>query len=70
MPTVKFHVLDLQAGEGPRLQQAMMAVEGVYGAVASCETGCLELDFEDDVVSLDDLIAAVAREGFTARVAG
>lgn len=70
MPTVKLFVRDLDADGEERLVRAMLAVDGVFGAVASWEERCLEVDFEDDVVALDDLLGTAQHAGFTARIAG
>lgn len=68
MPTLRLMVPELEPdGEAP-LERAVLAVDGVYGAVANHEDHCLEVDFEDDVAALDDLIAAAGRAGFSARL--
>jgi hypothetical protein len=69
MPTIKFSVRELDLEGEERLERAMMGITGVYGAVADHEARCLEVDFEDDVASLDELEEAARRAGFTTRLA-
>lgn len=70
MPTVKLSVRGLTAGNEADLERALRAVEGVFGAVASRAAGCCEIDFEDDVVAIDELLDAARRAGFDATLAG
>jgi copper chaperone CopZ len=70
MPTVKLSVRGLTAGNEADLERALRAIEGVFGAVASRAGGCCEIDFEDDVVAIDELLDAARRAGFDATLAG
>jgi len=42
----------------------------VYSAVVDLQAGEAEVDFDDDAATTDQLIAAIARAGYGARVAG
>jgi len=70
MPTVRLHVRGLEAADEEPLERIMTDLPGVFGAVANHEDRTLEIDFEDDVVSLDELIQAAGSSGFTAYFAG
>lgn len=70
MPTVKLFVRGLEADAEERLQRTLMAVDGVFGVVASHEDACCEVDFEDDVVGIDELIDTARRAGFAVSLAG
>lgn len=71
MPTAIFHLPELRShdAEAP-LEQALRDTAGVYGAVANHQDRCLEVDFEDDEIGLDGLIAAAAAAGYEARLVG
>lgn len=69
MPTAKFHVSGLQcAADERRVEDALRAVEGVFGAVA--DRHCVEIDYEDDETSLARLLAVIRAQGFEPRLAG
>ena len=69
MPTLRLYVRNLtnRADEG-RVEQAIRSLRGVYAAIASSEGHCVEIDFEDDDVSINELIDAIATAGFDARL--
>ena len=70
MPTIKLSVRGLDADTEERLERTLMAVDGVFGVVASHEDGCCEVDFEDDVVGIDELLDTAHRAGFQVSLAG
>lgn len=71
MPTVKLFVQDLHSADAQhRLETALNRISGVYAAVASCSDGCVEVDFEDDEVTIDEIVAAASTAGFEATPAG
>jgi copper chaperone CopZ len=45
-------------------------VQGVYSAIVDLHDGEAEVDFNDDAVTTDHLVAAVAKAGYSARLAG
>jgi copper chaperone CopZ len=70
MPTLRLFVRNLtERADEPRLEQTIRSLKGVYAAVANAEGHCVEIDFEDDDVSIHQLIATIATAGFDAQVA-
>ena len=70
MPTLRLYVRNLtERADERRLEQTVRALKGVYAAVASSTGHCVEIDFEDDDVSIHQLIDALAAAGFEAQVA-
>jgi copper chaperone CopZ len=53
-----------------KVEQALKGVGGVYSAIIDLPDGEAEVDFDDDSVTTDQLLAAVARAGYRAKVAG
>jgi hypothetical protein len=71
MPTILLHIHGLRsAADERRLEEALRAERGVYGAVASREDGCAEIDVDDDVVTIDHLIDVAGTAGFRAALGG
>ncbi len=71
MPTILLHIDGLRtAADEQRLEEALRAEQGVYGAVASREDGCAEVDVDDDVVTIDHLIRVADTAGFRAALGG
>jgi copper chaperone CopZ len=70
MPTLKLYVRNLtMADEERRIAQTVRSLAGVYAVVANCEGHCLEVDFEDDDVSVAEIVDAIAAAGFEAHLA-
>jgi len=53
-----------------KVEQALKGVTGVYTAIVDLEDGEAEVDFNDDAVTAADLITAVKRAGYEAKLAG
>jgi len=71
MPTAKLLVHDLDSADAERrLARALEGVPGVFGVVASCREHCVEVDFEDDEVTVEQLVSAANAAGFRATLAG
>jgi len=71
MPTLKLLVSGMRdETDERRVESALVAHPGVYGAVASHLTGCVEIDFEDDEVAIDSLVDTARAEGFEATIGG
>lgn len=71
MPTVLLSVKGMDgADDEERVQEALLAEPGVFGAVANREEGCTEVDVEDDRVTVDRLIEIIEAAGFHATLAG
>jgi copper chaperone CopZ len=71
MPTLKLIVRGMHdENDERRVQAALLARAGVYSAVVSRLTGCVEIDFEDDEVTIEALADTARAEGFEARFGG
>jgi hypothetical protein len=71
MPTILLQIQGLRtAADEQRLEEALRAERGVYGAVASREDGCAEVDVDDDMVTIDHLIGIAGTAGFHAVLRG
>jgi hypothetical protein len=71
MPTARFMVTGLADDDAAhRLENGLLSLDGVHGAVASVSEACVEVDFEDDRVSVAEMLAAADRAGVSARLAG
>ena len=53
-----------------KVEQALKGVTGVYTAIVDLEDGEAEVDFNDDAVTAADLITAVKKAGYEAKLAG
>ena len=53
-----------------KVEKALKGVSGVYTAIVDLEDGEAEVDFNDDAVTAADLITAVKRAGYEAKLAG
>lgn len=70
MPTQKFYLPDLTHQQEPDVEDALGGLDGVLHVAANHSDHCAEVEFEDDCVSLDEIIARLAEAGFTATPAG
>lgn len=71
MPTVKLCVYGMRdARDEERVEQALAAERGVFGAVANHETACAEVDCEDDELDILHLLEVVEAVGFRAALGG
>ncbi len=70
MPTQKFRVKDLRREDEDRVAARLREIPGVYFAVLDHGEECAEVDFEDDVVSLEQICDAVREYGYDVRIAG
>jgi copper chaperone CopZ len=71
MPTAKMRLDGVHnADDEAAVEDAVRRLGGVYGAVASCRDSCMEVDFEDDEVSVDEIARAARDAGFDATLAG
>ena len=67
MPTARLRIDGLvSAADERHLETSVRGLTGVYGAVASCRDRCIEIDFEDDEVKLDEIVDAAGAAGFRA----
>jgi copper chaperone len=71
MANVKLRVTGMTCGHcQAKVEQALKAVPGVYSAVIDLPDGEAEVDFDDDCLTTDQLVAAIARAGYGAKIAG
>jgi copper chaperone len=71
MANVKLRVTGMTCSHcQAKVEKALKAVIGVYSAVIDLPDGEAEVDFDDDSVTTDQLVAAVAQAGYGAKVAG
>lgn len=53
-----------------KVEKALKGVAGVYSAIVDLPDGEVEVDFDDDRVTTAQLVAAVQKVGYTAKLAG
>ena len=71
MANVKLKVTGMSCGHCQlTVEQALKGVTGVYTAIVDLQDGEAEVDFNDDTVTTAQLVAAVERAGYSARLAG
>ena len=71
MATLKLRVTGMTCGHcQQKVQQALKQANGVYYAVVDLTYGEAEVDFNDDAATTEQLIAAIAKAGYGAKVAG
>src|SRR5713226_3651150 len=71
MANVKLRVTGMTCGHcQAKVEKALKGVVGVYSAVIDLPDGEAEVDFDDDSVTTDELVAAIAKAGYGAKIAG
>jgi copper chaperone len=71
MANVKLRVTGMTCGHcQAKVEQALKGVNGVYSAVIDLPDGEAEVDFDDDCVTTEQLVAAIAGAGYGATLAG
>jgi copper chaperone CopZ len=71
MANVKLRVTGMTCGHcQAKVEQALRGVLGVYSAVVDLQDGAAEVDFNDDALTTDQLVAAIERAGYGAKLAG
>jgi copper chaperone len=71
MATAKLAVTGMHCGHcQEKVTKALQGVAGVYSAVVDWQDGEAEVDFNDDAVTTDRLLAAVQQAGYVAKLAG
>jgi len=71
MANVKLRVSGMTCGHcQAKVEKALKGVSGGYSAVVDLPDGEAEVDFDDDSVTTDQLVAAIGRAGYGARLAG
>ena len=71
MANVKLRVTGMTCGHcQAKVEKALKGIAGVYSAVIDLPDGEAEIDFDDDSVTPDQLVAAVANAGYAATLVG
>ena len=71
MATLKLRVTGMTCGHcQAKVEQALRGMAGVFTAVVDLPDGEAEVDFDDDGTTVDQLIRAVERAGYGAKLAG
>jgi copper chaperone len=71
MANAKLHVTGMTCGHcQAKVEQALKGIAGVYSAVVDLQDGEAEIDFNDDSVTTQQLVAAIEQAGYRARLAG
>ena len=71
MATLKLRVTGMTCGHCQvKVEQALRGMAGVFTAVVDLPDGEAEVDFDDDATTVDQLIHAVERAGYGAKLAG
>jgi copper chaperone len=71
MANVKLRVTGMTCGHcQAKVEKALKGLSGVYTAVIDLPDGEAEVDFDDDSVTPEQLVAAITRAGYGAKVAG
>ncbi len=71
MPTLKIQVEALGGEADERaIERTLRAHDGVFGVAVDAGARCIEVDYADDVVGVRELLDALRRAGYDARVGG
>lgn len=70
MAVQKFFVEGLSHDEEERVETRLRSLPGVIYAAANHADRCAEVEFEDDVVSTEEITRELGKLGFTSRIAG
>ena len=71
MATLKLRVSGMTCGHCQmKVEKALLGESVVYSAVVDLSGGEAEVDFDDDTTTTDQLVAAIEKAGYRARVAG
>lgn len=71
MASAKLKVTGMSCGHcRQKVEQALKQVAGVYTAIVDLQDGRAEVDFNDDVVTVQQLVTSVARAGYEAKLIG
>jgi len=71
MATLKLRVTGMTCGHCQmKVEDALKQTSGVYSAIVDLQAGAAEIDFNDDTTTTQQLVGAVERAGYGARLAG
>ena len=71
MANIKLRVTGMTCGHcQAKVEKALKGIGGVYSAIVDLPDGEAEVDFNDDQVTTEQLLTAIAKAGYTAKIAG
>jgi copper chaperone len=71
MANIKLRVTGMTCGHcQAKVAKALKGVTGVYSAIVDLPDGEAEIDFNDDQVTTEQLLTAVTKAGYSAKIAG
>jgi copper chaperone CopZ len=70
MPTQKLWVPQMKPADEATITAALDEMDGVLYVVASHLQGCVEVEFEDDCVTIEEVVRRLSQLGFAAAPAG
>ena len=71
MANIKLRVTGMTCGHcQAKVEKALRGIAGVYSAIVDLPDGEAEVDFDDDSVTTEQLVAAVTKAGYSAKIAG
>jgi copper chaperone len=71
MANIKLRVTGMTCGHcQAKVERALKGTAGVYSAIVDLRLGEAEIDFEDDAATAGQLVAAVEKAGYGAKLAG
>jgi copper chaperone CopZ len=71
MANIKLRITGMTCGHClAKVEKALKGVSGVYSAVVDLPDGEAEVDFDDDTVTTVELIGAVQKAGYGAKLGG
>jgi copper chaperone len=71
MANIKLRVTGMTCGHcQAKVEKALKGVTGVYSAIVDLPDGEAEIDFDDDQVTTEQLLTAVTKVGYSAKIAG
>jgi len=71
MSSAKLKVTGMSCGHcRMTVEQALKGVSGVYSAVVDLQDGEAEVDFDDDAATTTQLVSAIEKAGYGAKLVG
>jgi copper chaperone CopZ len=71
MSSAKLRVTGMTCGHCQlKVEKALKAVGGVYSAIVDLQDGEAEVDFDDDAATTIQLVSAIEKAGYGARLVG
>lgn len=71
MANAKLRVTGMTCGHcQAKVEQALKGIRGVYSAIVDLQDGEAEVDFNDDALTIQQLMAAIQKAGYGAKLAG